>query len=66
MELFGTWADARDTGGKLIARPWELGVALSAPRQILNARLYALYSSEDQWKFGISFGLFNSEPFMPF
>lgn len=66
LELFGTWADARDTGGKLIARPWELGVALSAPRQILNARLYALYSSEDQWKFGISFGLFNSEPFMPF
>ncbi len=56
-EIFGGQGYAYDDSNSLIDNPWEAGLALCAPRKLLDARLYAAYTDKDEWRFGASIGV---------
>ncbi len=56
-ELFGGQGFAYDDSNSLIGNPWEAGLAICAPRKLLEARLYAAYTDKDEWRFGASIGV---------
>ena len=56
-ELFGGQGYAWNTGGAKIDYPWEAGLALNAPRKLIDGKLYAVYTSRKEWRFGLSIGV---------
>ena len=56
-ELFGGQGYAWDAGGAKISSPWEAGLALNAPRKLIEGKVYAIYTSRKEWKFGLSIGV---------
>ena len=56
-EMFGGQGYAWDDSHANIAKPWEVGLALCAPRKLVDGRVYALYTDRKEWKFGVSIGV---------
>ena len=65
-ELFGGQGYAWNRNGDKIDSPWEVGVALCAPRKIFDARVYAVYSDKREWRFGLTVGSPDWDVFLPF
>ncbi len=66
VELFGGQGIAWDDDGSQIAEPWEVGLALTTPRRLLNSKLYAVYSDKDHWRFGVQVGTADWDTFLPY
>ena len=56
-EVFGGQGYAWDDKGASITKPWEVGLALCAPRKLIDGRVYALYTNRKEWRFGVSIGV---------
>ncbi len=56
-EVFGGQGYAWDEEDSAIREPWEAGVALVAPRKLIDGRVYAVYTDRKEWKFGMSIGV---------
>ncbi|GHS99807.1 patatin [Synergistales bacterium] len=55
-EVFGSYGYAMDGNYKKVASPWEIGLALSVPNDIVNAKIAAVYGSEE-FKLGFFLGI---------
>ncbi len=55
-EFFGGQGYVWDDDGSQIDSPWELGVALTVPSNLLRARLMAIYDDNRDWTFGFTIG----------
>jgi NTE family protein len=55
-EVFGSYGYAMDRNYDKIAAPWELGVAISIPNNLVNVKLAAMYGSEE-FKVGFFLGV---------
>jgi len=55
-EFFAGYGYAMDTNHKRIAAPWEVGVAINIPNNLVNIKLAAMYGSE-QFKIGFFLGI---------
>ena len=62
-EIFGGQGYAWGSDGAEIAQPWEVGVALCAPRRLIDGKLYAVYTDRKEWRFGVSIGVPNWDVF---
>ncbi len=56
-EVFGGQGYTWDDSGTKTADPWEVGLALNAPRKLIDGKVYAIYTNRKEWKFGISIGV---------
>ena len=56
-EVFGGQGYTWDDSGTKTADPWEVGLALNAPRKLIDGKVYAIYTNRREWKFGISIGV---------
>jgi len=56
-EVFGGQGYTWDDSGTKTADPWEVGLALNAPRKLIDGKVYAIYTDRKEWKFGISIGV---------
>ena len=56
-ELFGGRGYAWGTGSENIRKPWEAGLALHAPRKLIDGKVYAVYTDRKEWKFGLTIGV---------
>ena len=56
-ELFGGQGYAWGTGSENIRKPWEAGLALHAPRKLIDGKVYAVYTDRKEWKFGLTIGV---------
>lgn len=65
LEIFAAAGRVWDHDSAMAA-PWEVGISIGAPKRLFSGRLFALYSSESEWKFGLTFGIFDSRPFLPY
>lgn len=66
VEIFGGQGYAWNGNGDRIAEPWEVGLAFCAPRKLLDARVYALYTNQSEWRFGVTLGMPDLDVFLPF
>ncbi len=66
LELFGGQGFAWDNDGSQIDDPWEIGLALTTPRKLLNSKLYAVYGDQEEWRFGVSIGTAGWDTFLPY
>lgn len=55
-DLFGSYGYAMDGDYGKVAAPWEVGLAVSLPNNIVNVKLAAMYGSE-QFKLGFFLGV---------
>lgn len=55
-EVFGSWGYAMDKGWHKIDAPWEVGVAVNFPNNIIDVKLALIYGSE-QMKAGFFLGV---------
>jgi len=55
-EFFASYGYAMDKDYEKIAAPWELGIAMSIPNNIVNVKLAAMYGSEE-FKVGFFLGV---------
>lgn len=55
-EFFGGQGYVWNDDGSMIDDPWELGVALTVPSNLLRARLMAVYNDSTDWTFGFTIG----------
>ena len=65
-EIFGGQGYAWDASGAKIADPWEAGLALNAPRKLIDGKVYAVYTNRREWRFGLSIGIPDWDVFHPF
>ncbi len=56
-EIFGGQGFAWNEDGERTDNPWEVGVALAAPRKLIDGKVYAVYTDRKEWKFGVSIGV---------
>lgn len=56
-EVFGGQGYAWDDDNEDIGHPWEVGLALCAPRRLIDGRVYAVYSDDKEWTFGLNIGV---------
>lgn len=62
MGLGRVWA----VDGSVIQTPWEVGILTTAPKKLLNAQAFLLYSSDKVWKFGLTLGQPDMSPYFPY
>lgn len=55
-EIFGSWGYAMDKGWHKIDTPWEVGLAVNFPNNIVDMKLAMMYGSED-FKLGFFLGV---------
>ena len=55
-EVFGSYGYAMDKEYEKVAAPWEVGLAVSIPNNIVNVKLAAMYGSEE-FKIGFFLGV---------
>ena len=55
-ELFGSYGHAMDRDYKKIASPWEVGLAVNFPNNLIDIKLAAMYGSEE-FKIGFFLGV---------
>ena len=55
-EVFASWGYAMDKGWSKIEAPWEAGVAVNFPNNLVDMKLAALYGSEE-FKIGFFMGI---------
>ncbi|MDD4837064.1 MAG: hypothetical protein EOM02_00120 [Synergistales bacterium] len=55
-ELFGGQGYVWDDGGSQIDDPWEIGVSLTVPSNLIKARILAVYDDSRDWTFGFTIG----------
>lgn len=55
-ELFGGQGYIWDNDGSQIDSPWEVGVALTVPSNLIRARILAVYDDSRDWTFGFTIG----------
>jgi NTE family protein len=55
-EVFGSYGYAMDKAYEKVATPWEVGLAISIPNNIVNVKLAAMYGSEE-FKVGFFLGI---------
>ena len=46
-----------DNSFNVVEDPWETGIALSVPGALLNAKVIAVYNEDEDWTFGVTFGV---------
>lgn len=56
-ELFGGQGFAWDGDSALIDRKWEAGLAVRAPRKLVDGKIFAVYTDRKEWKFGLTLGV---------
>lgn len=55
-EIFGGQGYIWDDDGSQIDSPWEVGLALTVPSNLVRARLLAVYDDKRDWTFGFTIG----------
>lgn len=65
LQLFYGRAKVWDYKGRSFV-PWETGVLLTAPKKLMNAQVFAVYNQDREWRFGITVGQSDLEPYLPF
>jgi len=55
-EIFGSWGYAMDKEWHKVEAPWEVGLAVNFPNNIVDVKLAVMYGSE-QWKAGFFLGI---------
>ncbi len=55
-ELFGGQGYIWDDDGSQIDDPWEVGISLTVPSNLIKARILAVYDDSRDWTFGFTIG----------
>lgn len=55
-ELFGGQGYIWDNDGSQIDSPWEVGLALTVPTNLIDAKIMAIYDDRQDWTFGFTIG----------
>lgn len=55
-ELFGGQGYVWDDEGSQIDDPWEVGISLTVPSNLIRARILAVYDDSRDWTFGFTIG----------